>query len=64
MIGVGLCLSKNVDTVQLYADKRSSWCVGELMRREKNSRSSLKASRLVELMRWNEHSLGGDEVMA
>ena len=45
--------------VQLYADRRSFGSVGGLRRREEDSRSSLNASRSMELMRRNEHCLGG-----
>ena len=45
--------------MELYADKRSFWSVGGLVRSEDASRSSLKDSRLIELIRRNEQSLGG-----
>ena len=51
------------DRVELYADKRSLWSVGGLVRSEDASRSSLKDSRLI---RRNEQSLGdgrGDGLM-
>lgn len=55
----GACLLRRSDRVELYADKRSLWSVGGLVRREDASRSSLKDSRLIELIRRNEQSLGG-----
>ena len=47
---IGACLLRNYDRVELYADKRSLWSVGGLARREDASRSSLKDSRLMELI--------------
>ena len=38
----GACLLRRSDRVELYADKRSLWSVGGLMKREDASRSSLK----------------------
>lgn len=55
----GACLLRRSDRVELYADKRSLWSVGGLVRSEDASRSSLKDSRLIELIRRNEQSLGG-----
>ena len=52
----GACLLRRSDRVELYADKRSLWSVGGLVRSEDASRSSLKDSRLIELIRRNEQS--------
>ena len=62
----GACLLRRSDRVELYADKRSFWSVGGLVRREDASRSSLKDLRFIELIRQNEQSLGdgrGDGLM-
>jgi len=45
--------------VELYADKRSLWSVWGLARRKDASRSSLKDSRLIELIQRNEQRLCG-----
>jgi len=53
----GACLLRSYDRVELQANKRSLRSVGGLARREDASRSSLKDSRLMELIRRNEQSL-------
>ena len=40
--------------MELYADKRSLWSIGGLLRSEDASMLSLKDSRLIELVRRNE----------
>jgi len=56
---IGGCLLRSSDRVELPADKRSLWAIGGLARREDASRSSLKDSRLMELIRRNDQSLDG-----